>query len=327
MNVLLVRIDGVGDALVCAPLIAALRAAGHRVGALLSTRNAGAFAPGVFDAVHVVERIPWPRHGSTPASYAGALADARAACYEVALVASEEPEAYRFARACGARRRIGFTNGFEKPLKSLWARGHLTRALPRETSADRVGEHEVETLFRLGAGLHAEAQPTRELGRLRWLVALREAKPADLIVLQVARKAHASEAGRAAFAALAQRIGKSHPIALFAAGEDAALARELGAPHDLVPSVFERVEAWRDALVGARAVVTPDGGAAHLAGMAGVPCVDIFEAGPHSAFDVRRWRPWAGPARTLVGSPIVEQTARDADAALHELLQAAPVPA
>ena len=43
-KLLLVRTDGVGDALVCAPLLAALRDAGHEVGALLSTRNAEADA-------------------------------------------------------------------------------------------------------------------------------------------------------------------------------------------------------------------------------------------------------------------------------------------
>jgi hypothetical protein len=37
--VLLVRLDGIGDALVCAPLVAALRDAGHELGAVFSTRN------------------------------------------------------------------------------------------------------------------------------------------------------------------------------------------------------------------------------------------------------------------------------------------------
>ena len=32
MKVLLVRLDGIGDALICTPLIAALRTAGHELG-------------------------------------------------------------------------------------------------------------------------------------------------------------------------------------------------------------------------------------------------------------------------------------------------------
>jgi len=46
VRVLLVRLDGIGDAAVCAPLLLALRDAGHEVGAALTTRNAGLFAPG-----------------------------------------------------------------------------------------------------------------------------------------------------------------------------------------------------------------------------------------------------------------------------------------
>ncbi len=58
---LLVRLDGIGDALVCTPLIAALRAAGHELGLALSDRNADIFAPQTATATHVLERIPWPR--------------------------------------------------------------------------------------------------------------------------------------------------------------------------------------------------------------------------------------------------------------------------
>ena len=46
MRVLLVRLDGIGDALVCTPLILALRDAGHEVNLALSDRNAAVFAPG-----------------------------------------------------------------------------------------------------------------------------------------------------------------------------------------------------------------------------------------------------------------------------------------
>ncbi len=154
-RILIVRGDGIGDALMLAPLVAALRDAGHALGAVLSTRNAQVYAQDVLERVHVLERIPWPRHGSTRESFAQALAGARDARYDVALIASEEPEAYKFARETGVLRRVGFTNGWEKPFKGLWTRGQLTRALRRPASAGRVREHEVETLFApLGAGLH-----------------------------------------------------------------------------------------------------------------------------------------------------------------------------
>jgi ADP-heptose:LPS heptosyltransferase len=321
-KLLLVRTDGVGDALVCAPLLAALRDAGHEVGALLSTRNAEAFAPGALAQVHVVERIPWPAHGSTPASYASALQGARAAGYDAALIASEEPEAYRFAREAGAPSRTGFSNGWEKPLKSLWVRAQLTRTIVREASPWRTREHEVETIFRLGAGLHGEASPTRETRRLRPLVCEGSggggAEP--FVALQVAPKALAAEAGLQRFAAIAAIVARDRRAALFAASGDAALAQEVGARSGVEVRTFERAAEWRSALCAARAVVTPDSGAAHLAGMAGVPCVDLFEPSPHVAHDVLRWRPWAAPSRTLVLGPEPEAAAAAVAEALRELL-------
>jgi ADP-heptose:LPS heptosyltransferase len=323
-KVLLVRADGVGDALVCAPLLAALRDAGHEVGALLSTRNAEAFAAGAFAHVHAVERIPWPAHGSTAASYGSAVQAARAVGYGVALVASEEPEAYRFAREAGAGVRVGFTNGWEKPLKSLWVRGRLTRALVREASPWRIREHEVQTLFRLGAGLHAESAPTREAARLRPLVCDGRAGATDgaapYVALQVARKVHADEAGSRRFAALVAEVARRFRAVVFAAPADAALARAVAADSGVEIRTFERVAEWRAALCAARAVVTPDSGAAHLAGMAGVPCVDLFEPSPHVSHDVRRWRPWAGPYRALILGPDAAANSAASTQALAELL-------
>lgn len=325
MNVLLVRVDGIGDALVCTPLVAALRDAGHRVGVLLTTRNAEAFADGTFAHVHVVERIPWPAHGSTAATYASALAGARAARYDAALVASEEPEAYRFARESGAAARTGFTNGWEKPLKSLWTRAQLTQPLAREASAHRSRAHEVEAMFRLGTGLHAELEPTRDLRRLRPLVASERGVVDDVVVLQVAHKVHASAAGAREFRAIAGRVAHRYRTVVAASANDADLASELAAPHRLGVRIYERVGTWREALVRARAVVTPDGGAAHLAGMAGVPCVDLFRPGRAVAYDVRRWRPWAGPSRTVIANVAPDATAAAVDAALATLLANAPV--
>ncbi|GAC1443596.1 MAG: hypothetical protein NVS2B8_11440 [Vulcanimicrobiaceae bacterium] len=321
LNVVLVRVDGIGDALVCAPLVAALRAAGHRVGALLTTRNAEAFARGTFAQVHVVERIPWPAHGSTQSSYRRALDDARAARYDVALVASEEPEAYRFARDCGARSRVGFVTGWEKPLKTLWAARRLTRTVVREASAWRARVHEVRTIFRLGAGLHGELAPTRDIARLRPLVSAATGRRdrEDAVMLQIART-HREPAGRATFRAIAERVAAIAPATVVASRDDAELATSLATALGLSCRVFDDVAAWRDALACARAVVTPDSGAAHVAGMSGVACVDVFAARPHVAYDVRRWRPWAGPARTLVAGPDPAANAAAVADALASLL-------
>jgi ADP-heptose:LPS heptosyltransferase len=291
-RILLVRSDGIGDALVLAPLVAALRDAGHTLGAVLSTRNAEAFAPGVFAAVHVLERIPWPRHGSTPQSYAQALAEARAQRYDVALIASEEPEAYTFPRAANIPQRIGFANGFEKPLKSAWVLAQVTRALTRPASAQRAQEHEVETLFRLGKNLHAEPHPTRDAARLRPLVVAATAAHGG-VVFQLTPKWDDIGVPPDALRGAARAVAAAYPCSAVAAPADERYARTIAAAAGIPLSIGAGLGPWKEALAGARAVVTPDGGAAHVAGMCGVPCIDVFPATDDGAARMRRWYPWA----------------------------------
>ena len=131
MKILIVRCDGIGDALVCAPLVAALRDAGHELGIVLGVGNRDVFAKRTFARVHVLERIPWPEHGSTPKSRTKALADVRAIGYDVALIASEEVEAYAFAKDAKIPRRIGFINGWEKPFKTVQVKMMLTQSILR----------------------------------------------------------------------------------------------------------------------------------------------------------------------------------------------------
>lgn len=313
------RADGIGDALCLAPLVCALRDAGHQVDALLSNTNAQAFAPRAFERVHVLERIPWPVHGSTPDSYKLARAQARVVGYDVALIASEEPEAYKFSRDIRAAERVGFVNGWEKPFKSLWARGQLTRSIVRAASPKRVREHEVETLFRLGTGLHSESRPTKDIARLCPLVVQDRARKDPRVALQVVAKALAG--GIDPFAAIVRAVAHAYPAVVVGASADAGLVRAVAAASGQVAErTFENVGAWREGLAQMRAVVTPDSGAAHLAGMAGVPCVDLFPAGPYAQRDVLRWAPWAGVSRTLIAGPEPSGNAHAVVAALREIL-------
>jgi ADP-heptose:LPS heptosyltransferase len=307
VNVLLVRADGIGDALACTPLIAALRDAGHVVGAVLGPNNRAIFAQRTLSAVHVLERIAWPRHGSTAASRRPALAQARAAGYDVALVASEELDAFAFAKDAGIERRVGYVNGFEKPFKTLRVRALLTKALVRPASAAGAREHEVETLFRLGAGLSGEPGPTRDPARLRPLLLDEPVAAHGAIVLQVSCKLAREGLDLPAYAALAMELrARGHRVLVV--GDDAqaadAVARQSGAETRTALSL----EDWKGCIAGARALVTPDSGAAHVAGMLGVPCVDCFPPGRATAQDVVRWRPWAAPARTVVLDPARERS-------------------
>lgn len=312
--------DGIGDALAMTPLIAALRDAGHELGVVLGTGNRDAFVPDAFARVHVLERIPWPLHGSTRETYERALGEAAAVHYDAALIASEEPEAFRLARAAGITRRIGFTNGWEKPFKSVWSRAQLTKALHRPASAARARRHEVETLFELGAGLHVETSPTRDVRRLAPLV-VDEVRSHGRVVLQTGVKHAERGLDAGTFVALARRIASRYALVIVASSAEAAFARSVAEKADAPLELPATLAAWKGIVAGARAVVTLDSGAAHVAGMTGVPCVDIFPDGPHTAQDMRRWSPWAAPARLLVAKATPDALAADAFGALDDLLR------
>jgi ADP-heptose:LPS heptosyltransferase len=323
-KILLVRADGVGDALVCAPLVAALRDAGHELGAVLGSLNRDALAARAFARVHVLERIPWPSHGSTVKSRRIALAQVRAVRYDVALIASEEVEAYRFAREAGIPTRVGFVNGWEKPFKTLGVAPLLTHRLLRAASAGRAREHEAETLFRLGAAFVPEHAPTRELGRLRELILDDAPAPGRYVALQVSRKLEGSGLDAAAYVALARALAAGgHLVRLL--GDDGALVRELATRAGVGGSTGLSTAAWKAHLAAARAVVTPDSGAAHVAGMLGIPCVDVFAPAGATVRDVARWRPWAAPYRAVVLDPTrsPEAVAASIAGAAGDLLAAA----
>ena len=275
----------------CTPLIAALRDAGHSVGMALSDRNRDIFAPGVLYARHVLDRIPWPKHGSTPQSTRIARTRIAAAGYDVALVASEEPEAYRLAR--GIPQRVGFTTGWAKPLKSLWVRRQLTRRVRRAASVGVERAHEAEIIFRLadGLGLHGELEPTRDPARLRPLILADAPAPGEYVVVQLGRKwtgigLDPATAGTIV-SALAARGAQL--VASPAERDEAALLAH-GAAFIVCPDVMK----WKRVIGGARLVVTPDTGAAHLAGMLGIPVIDCFP-NADAAAQIARWHPWAAP--------------------------------
>lgn len=297
-RVLLVRLDGIGDALVCTPLIAALRDAGHDLGLALSDRNAEVFAPGTAAATHVLERIPWPRHGSTAVSRARADAAIAAARYDVALIASEEPEAYELAAAIP--RRVGFTTGWAKPLKSAWIGRRVTTAIARAATVRGAEAHEAEILLRLGRDI-VTSPPERDAVRLRpWIAGPAPVPERCGLLVQLGEKWNALGIAEA----MLQRL--------------TAALRERGARFIAAPRERERMQAqfpalrvdapattreWIATVDAAAALVSPDTGAAHLAGMIGVPVVDVF---PDAHFDVqtRRWRPWASSSIVVRASEL-----------------------
>jgi ADP-heptose:LPS heptosyltransferase len=306
MRILLVRLDGVGDAAVCVPLIAALRAAGHEVGVALTTRNAGVFAPHAILTQHVLERIPWPAHGSTPASTARATAEIAAMRYDVALIASEEPEA--FALAQGIPERVGFTTGVARPLKTLWVRGRTTRTVSRSQRLGTDDAHEVEVLYRLGAGLVHDERPPTDRSRLQMqlleganVVTTRSPDPgggSSIITTQVGPKWLEAGVAPETLRTVVTRLARYGRI-VAAPSEAEEMQRLTG----VMPQTFASTRAWVEMLAGSATVVTVDTGAAHVAGMSWGRVIDVF---PDAGFEaqVRRWRPWAAPYRAFRASEV-----------------------
>ena len=290
--------DGIGDALICTPLIVALRDAGHTLGIALSDRNADIFDDAPFFERYMLDRIPWPEHGSTPESSARAIAAIRAARYDVALIASEEPEAYALAR--GIARRVGFSTGLAKPFKSLWVRTQITHAVTR--AADVGGErgHEAEIVFRLGATLHEERAPTRAVDRLRSFVRPQPVPDRTRAVMQLGMKWPAIGVPLERARELGAHLARGGARLIVGASEAARIGSLAGV--EVVPSV----SAWKAAIDEARVLITPDTGAAHVAGMLGVPTIDVFPEGNADA-QISRWHPWAAPYRTLTADALVRE--------------------
>jgi ADP-heptose:LPS heptosyltransferase len=299
MRVLLVRLDGIGDAAVCVPLIAALRDAGHEVGVALTTRNAGLFAPNAIAAEHVLERIPWPAHGSTAESTARANAEIAAMRYDVALIASEEPEA--FALAAPVPERVGFTTGWARPLKTLWARARTTRTVSRSQRIGAEDAHEVEVMYRLGAGLVREPAPPADRRATRGVLLARpmtNAGDGTNIIVQAGPKWVASGVAPQTLRTLLERLA---PYArIVAAPGEAEAVRELAG---VTPETFPSLRAWVETLNFADLVVSVDTGAAHVAGMICARVIDVFPD-EHFEAQVRRWRPWASPYRAFRASEV-----------------------
>jgi ADP-heptose:LPS heptosyltransferase len=324
---LLVRLDGIGDALACVPMLEGLlRAHPHaQVGALCSPANATLFSKRV-ERVHIFDR---------GAAVEALVPELRRAAYTHALVATEEVVGYQLARVAGAPHRAGFWHGLDKPFKSLWQFSQLTDRVYRPAAWTSRPEHEVEALYRLALAFGARPPAPDEVDALRTWLAIEPLAPGPgarvALGFQITGKMVSGGWGPDALARLceaAHGASGSPELALIAAPGDEGLARAL--MEDLTSSVRERahlvppgrVPQWLGAIDSLAALVTPDTGAAHAAGMLGVPVIDIFD-GPRFDQLSRQWRPWAAPHRCVVkpvaGAGVPEQFGAELGTAVAQL--------
>jgi len=297
-SVLIIRLDAIGDALALAPLLAAFAERAIAVDLVLRPVNAAIFAPRAARRVLVA---PFELRSNAPANLAAIDAfgaDLAREGYTHVLVATEDPGGYRLAAATRAPARIGFSNGWGKPLKSLWTQRLLTTSLYRPAGLDPRGPHECEVLFALGSPLLGAATPTRDAAQLRSLVLEREPARDGRAAMQITDKwerlgirlddvvalvRHAADIGT--------RFIASHVEGDYADAIEAAAGIRV--------ERFDALEPWKNAIAAASAVVAPDSGALHVAGMTGTPVVAVFPDTSDFDLQVARWAPWAAPHRIV----------------------------
>jgi ADP-heptose:LPS heptosyltransferase len=298
-SVLIIRLDAIGDALALTPLLAALRADATPVDVVLRRGNAGVFAAravrrivigdfklrssdrATIDAIEVLGRELQTQHDSH------------------VFVGTEDPGGYRLARATGAPVRVGFTHVWGKPFKMLWTQRFLSRSIHRSAGEDRRKPHECEVLFRLASSLIGEGEPTRDLARLRPLVLEAEPAPDERIAVQISDKWERLGIGFESVVELVHRVAEFGPIRLLGARSEAVYAGRMAEATAIAVESFDDLAPWKSAIGAAPALVTPDSGALHVAGMVGTPVVAVFPRSRDFAARVARWAPWAAAHRIV----------------------------
>ncbi len=303
-SVLLIRLDAIGDALALTPLLAALRARAIPVDLVMRSSNAGAFSS---RAARRITIAPFALRSSTRENrhaIAAFGAQLRAVGYSHVLVATEDPGGYRLARAVGAPQRVGFVNGWGKPFKTVWARSMLTKSIVRSAGLDAHGPHECEVLWKLGAALlTSDLVIPRDPEVLRPLVLERDPGLGASVVFQVTDKwERLGIAFGEVTRALRALAGETNVRAIAAQSED-AYATRLSSASGIAVERFAGLEPWKEAVASASALVAPDSGAIHVAGMTGTPTGAIFPPSADFALQSARWAPWAAPSRIVRAVP------------------------
>jgi ADP-heptose:LPS heptosyltransferase len=222
----------------------------------------------------------------------------RAEHYDCALIATEKPQAYRIARDAAIPVRVGFENGWGKPLKTLWVRRMCTETIFRTAGLDARAPHECEVVFKLAHRLMPEAEPPRDAAVLRPMVIDVEPAADERVAIQITDKWERLGACFDDVVELIRRIAASRPVRLIGAQAERALCDRMSATVMLPVDTFDALSGWKTSIAAAKAVVAPDSGAVHVAGMTGTRVVACFA--PHEfSLQSARWSPWAAPYRIV----------------------------
>lgn len=317
-SVLVIRLDAIGDALALTPLLAALRERAIPVDLVMRAVNAEIFSSRAARTIYVA---PFALRSSTRSNrreirHFGARL--RENGYTDTLVATEDPGGYRLARAVRSQNRVGFVNGWGKPFKTIWVSLMLTRAIVRSAGLDPRAPHECVVLWQLGERLLGNVPIPRDPSRLRPLILDDDVPRGRRIAFQVSDKWErlGIELGQVVRAMrAAAQVGELHAIA---ASSESAYVQRIEAASGIVVERFAALPPWKEAIANAAAIVAPDSGAVHVAGMVGTPSVAIFPPVRDFELQLARWAPWAASYRALRAE---SNWADQVPGALHDLLE------
>lgn len=300
-SVLVIRLDAIGDALALVPLLEALRERAIETDVLLRPSNAGVFSSRAVREVLVAGDV---RQRSSDAENLAAIARLgerlRARSYTHALVATEDPAGYRLALETQAPVRVGFTNLWGKPFKTMWTLKYVNERVYRSAGLDPRAPHECEVLFRLGSTLIEGAVPRRDR-RLRPLVLEREPQPDGRVAVQITDKWERLGFTFDSVVDAIRRCSAFGELHLLASQNESAYADRVETATQMQVERFGVLEPWKAAIGAAAAIVTPDSGALHVAGFTGTPTVAVFPPERNFELQVERWSPWAAPYRIVRG--------------------------
>jgi ADP-heptose:LPS heptosyltransferase len=298
-SVLIIRLDAIGDALALTPLLAAFAQRAIPVDLVLRPGNAAIFSSRAARRAIASDIALRSSEKSNLERIASLGRELRARAYTHVLVATEDPSGYRLAKAVGAPTRTGFANGWGKPFKTLWTHAFLTDVVYRSAGLDPRAPHESEVLFSLGRSLLGDTLPPRDAATLRPLVLEREPNNDERVVVQISDKWERLNIDFDRVAELVRRLARAVPLRLISAQSEGEYADAITNAVGIDVERFRDVEPWKEAVAAASALIAPDSGALHVAGMVGTPTVAIFPPGPGAALQTARWSPWAAPFRLV----------------------------
>ena len=235
---------------------------------------------------------------------------------EVVLSFSEKRPVLRAAARSGAPVRVGFDPGRTQPLKSLWLRAALTHRVPWPNDPTRdPGMHEVERFFLLLGALGLELPHTPPHLRFTpgeedraWAREFLASFDSPPVAVQWMPRWTAGGWPETLIGEVVDRL-EGPRIVLFSPPDQPQAepwARQRGLAWSCTPALGR----YAAILSGCRALITPDGGAAHMAAAVGTPVVDLFFQ-RHSTHTVRRWHPWGVEHRIVLRGDYIAGAEKD----------------